>query len=475
MPVDGGHDGGGEPCGDEPRAPRSRSRCSSPAATTSPASPAPRRRSTARSTPRPNPTPTPASPPTLRSTPHPTPTPTPRPHPTPTPRPTPNPPQPPPPAKPTRPPPAPTPPPTPANTAPRPRPLAGRLRAARVIAADLDADGRLDLAAAGYDGTLHHWLQAPDRRLRPGPVLPVPGGPIDLAAGDFDGDGTLDLAVALVDARAVRLWYNRTPWTEGPLIALPGAPFALAAGDLDGDGRADLATADYHRGGADVLLAARDFAPVTHRTGVEPHGLTLRDVDRDGHLDLLVANAGTHDPARDRVSLRYGDGRGGFDAGLDLTVGDGPFWIDAADLDADGHLDLAVANYGTPGPDGYRGGDTVSILRGLGARRFAPAVDVPTGDGPTHLAIADLDRDGDLDLVTADRGDYDFARRLTTGGATLTALLNDGHAAFPTRRTIALPAAPVGVLAIDLDRDRLVELLAAVIDDWRVHRVDQRP
>ncbi len=355
--------------------------------------------------------------------------------------------------------------------------LPGRVQATRVRVVDWSGDRRPDVIAAGYEGTVRLWQQSPRRRLLEHTVLEAPLEPIDLAAGDFDGDGALDVAVAGVGDRGLWIHTRRGGgFVPGPAMALPGRPFGLAAGDVDGDGVDDLAVADFSRGGLTILRAADDFAPRLWPTGVEPHGVTLRDVDGDGHLDGLVANAGRHEAGRDRVSVRFGDGAGGFAAGVDVMVGNGPFWVDAADLDGDGRLDLVAGNYGTPirGAD-YVGGDTISVALGRGDRRFGPAVDWPTGNGPTHLALADVDRDGDVDVVTADRGDFDFGRRVARGGSTLTVLLNDGAAGFARRVTIALPAAPLGVAAADVDEDGSVELFAACLDDWRVYRVEQTP
>ncbi len=357
-----------------------------------------------------------------------------------------------------------------------PEPLSGRVQATRVLALDWSGDRRLDVLATGFEGIVRLWRQTPQRRLLEDTVLEAPLEPIDLAAGDFDGDGDLDIARVGVGDRGLWIdWQRADGFTPGPERALPGTPFGIAAGDLDGDGRDDLAVADFSRGGMTVLLAADDFEPRLWRTGVEPHGITLRDVDGDGHLDGLVANAGRHQADRDDVTVRFGDGAGGFDGRIELTVGNGPFWVDGADLDGDGIVDLVAANYGTPAGAGYEGGDTVSVLRGLGGRRFAAAVDWPTGNGPTHLVLADVDRDGDVDVVTADRGDFDFGARVARGGSTATVLFNDGAAGFARRSTIALPAAPLGVAAADVNGDGSVEILAACLDDWRVYRIGQAP
>ncbi|HYO81748.1 MAG TPA: VCBS repeat-containing protein [Bryobacteraceae bacterium] len=93
------------------------------------------------------------------------------------------------------------------------------------------------------------------------------------------------------------------------------------------------------------------------------------------------------------------------------TVGTRPRAVAVGYLNADRHLDAAVANVG----DG-----TVSILIGIPGGRFRPAaLTVQAGREPAHLDTVDLDKDGDLDLVIAN---HETSR--------VTVLLNDGNAGF---------------------------------------------
>ena len=77
---------------------------------------------------------------------------------------------------------------------------------------------------------------------------------------------------------------------------------------------------------------------------------------------------------------------------LRFDAGDGPSSLAIGDLNGDGNPDLAVANSGS---------DDVSVLLGNGNGAYQPAVSFPAGDGPAAVAIEDLDGDGNPDLAVA--------------------------------------------------------------------------
>lgn len=122
-------------------------------------------------------------------------------------------------------------------------------------------------------------------------------------------------------------------------------PRALATGDLDGDGVLDVVTANTTSNDVSVLLGAgaRIFGSETrYAVGDQPLSVTLVDVDADGALDLITANAWSDD-----VSIRLGIGDGNFGTETRLpasSFGAAPHDVAAADLDADGEVDLAIAN-----------------------------------------------------------------------------------------------------------------------------------
>ena len=86
--------------------------------------------------------------------------------------------------------------------------------------------------------------------------------------------------------------------------------------------------------------ACPDFATaVNYAAGTKPAAVAVGDVNRDGKLDLAVANT-----TSENVSILLGYGNGTFHAPTNFGVGHAPAAIAIADLSGDGKLDLAVAN-----------------------------------------------------------------------------------------------------------------------------------
>lgn len=120
----------------------------------------------------------------------------------------------------------------------------GRFRAAEVLpigpfsyavaVADLDGDGRLDLAANDHDrGAIALFLGAGDGTFRRGADLAVAGKPGEVSAADLDADGDADLIVSRYTK--LELWRNdgRGGFTQGASLATGRAPEPPAVVDLD--------------------------------------------------------------------------------------------------------------------------------------------------------------------------------------------------------------------------------------------------
>lgn len=214
--------------------------------------------------------------------------------------------------------------------------------------------------------------------------------------------------------------------------------------------------------------------------------VTLADVDRDGDLDVLVAN-GRHWAQQDWAYLNLGNGRL-LEA---LPIGAGraaSYTIASGDFDGDGDPDLAVvrdslpvaiyANRGeagfvmaqaVPGSDGAsrgallgdldgdgfedivvlrrRGADL--LIRGKGDGTFVEAVEIDgTGDGTTGGDMVDLDGDGDLDLVLARRDDHETQ-----------VLENDGSGVFVVHPLAGSRGDHRKAIARDIDGDGRIDIV----------------
>jgi hypothetical protein len=173
-------------------------------------------------------------------------------------------------------------------------------------------------------------------------------------------------------------------------------PQEIVVGDFDQDGFPDLAiTANGDKGGETTILLNdgagnfNDDQPFI--TGISTYGIAARDFNGDDILDLALAEGGL---ANYSVQVYLGDGTGQFSLLTVLTAGNFPIDLVSEDFNEDGKADLAIASNVSLG---------LSIALGNGDGTFSTPQPVPGAYGlkATDLAAADLDQDGHLDLALA--------------------------------------------------------------------------
>ena len=216
-----------------------------------------------------------------------------------------------------------------------------------------------------------------------------------VAIGDLDSDGDLDLVVANNAADTVSVLLGTGTGSFGPKTDFGTGfdPLFVSVGDLDRDGDLDLVVVNNGSASVSVLLGTGtgSFGTKTDfGTGFDPRSVAIADLDGDGNLDLAVANNGSA-----TVSVLLNTtvvSPGSFDPTVDFATGTAPSSVALGDVDRDGALDLVVANSTT---------NNVSVLLGDGAGSFGAATNFATGTAPSSVALGDVDRDGALDLVVA--------------------------------------------------------------------------
>jgi len=275
-------------------------------------------------------------------------------------------------------------------------------------------------------------------------------GPADVALRDLNADGKDDL-VAL--GRYLTIYPGRGDGTfQAPVVVSVGTQGAsVVAADLDGDGDPDLALTDdyfdYKRGAVDLVLNEGSL----RFTGLSEHftndyqnlsGAT-GDFDEDGYQDIAVGNASSATLAVSGAHVFRSNGDGTFTDGGRFEFGPEPrtrpWSMVAADLNEDGHLDLAVTDvpeygslYRSPG---------VSVLFGRGDGTFVESTHTGTGGFPVEMAAGDFNHDGHIDLALADQD----------GDAVV--LLGQGNGAFEPPARYETGPNPWTIVVSDFDGD----------------------
>ncbi len=275
--------------------------------------------------------------------------------------------------------------------------------------------------------------------------------PISVDGADFDGDGDVDVTGAmLVDSRV--LWWRNTngdgtSWAPGVVADPVGGALDVVAVDMDGDGDPDIAGASRD---TDRLLWWENVnggtSWIEHEVANGFDGadaVSPADFDGDGDMDL----AGISHNSDELGWFENLDGTGTSWASHILTSGQADFEfadeVEAADLNGDGEPDiLAVAFLG----------DVVRWWENLGGASGFLERDIATFADARAARPADLDLDGDLDVVgQGDDGVMSWRNR-------------DGTATSWTQVPIESPYINgLDVLTTDFDGDGDIDVIGSEI------------
>jgi hypothetical protein len=332
-------------------------------------------------------------------------------------------------------------------TGPAPDPTVGvDLTTANMEPADVSADGRLDLLAAGIGG--------------PGAVkilLGTPGGGLgatihlNLGMGthswvhvaDWNSDGIPDLAVSagptgVTFARGL----GAVTWTFATTVPTSSFPTNTQSADFNGDGLPDWAALFAATGHIGVSLNRGQgfhFTPVVE-TPVSPGGaydLVLGDFDNDGLLDAVTSDGSTG------IWIVHGTGGGGFGPASRIPCPGSLRAIARADLDDDGYLDVIAPNY-TLGQ--------IDVFRGSAAGLLAPK-SYASPPHPNFAVLADFDGDGALDVAV---GNYDVPQ--------LSIFRGNGAGSLLPPKTYELAHRPKLACAVDSSADGRMDLWVLLED-----------
>jgi hypothetical protein len=171
-------------------------------------------------------------------------------------------------------------------------------------------------------------------------------------------------------------------------------------------------------------------------TGTNPQSIVTGDFNHDGKLDFAQVNYSGGGAGSVNVFLGNGDGT--FQPKVNYPVGSGPDALAVADVNGDGKLDLVTGN--DTGAD-------VSVLLGNGDGTFEAQQKYNAGSFPHWVTLADLNGDGAPDIAVTNEG-----------GNTVGVLLNNGDGTFGTMKPFATAAEPYSVAAGDFRHDGKIDL-----------------
>ena len=321
-----------------------------------------------------------------------------------------------------------------------------------IVHEDFDSDGDIDIASANYlGGTVSinvndgkgYFNKQLDRKIAVEPYA--------ITSGDFDSDGDIDIASADEALFKIVVLPNEGSgqFTEDTVsYDVGGFPYSIEFHDLNGDGYNEFITTNNHELSVSILhnYGNGSFAPFKDYSfnGHHPFGLGVDDMDGDGDEDIVITNYDADlKVVETEVTIIWNEGNGTFVTHTDYEVGDSPRNLKIADIDLDGDLDIITAN---------EDGDSLTILFNLDNTSFGERRDYLVGPAPGGVEITDLNKDGYPDIVITNQQNN-----------SVSLLYNLGDGKFTTHKEYLIGSTPIYITAADYDNDGSIDIATSNI------------
>ena len=351
-----------------------------------------------------------------------------------------------------------------------------RFDSAAVALADLDSDGDVDLIGGGdyENGSVDNGAVTIRRNNGSGifgsaeiilfaNFVPMPK---ELAAGRINSDGFADIVAAVPSGRAIEGFVtvnsNGSGGFNTPVYyEASQQTFDVAIVDLDNDGDGDLITVANSSAVVTIHENPGDGSfPVLTRYEVasESDAVQSADIDNDGDIDIVVngeLDVASNDPL---LKILKNNGNGTFAPAVDYTPARNFADMKLRDINGDGFVDMIFA------PDGNYPSYHFGTALNNGNGTFAPTVVTNVfACGEGTIDAADLDGDGDLDIVLTEE------ETCPGQNARIFIFRNDGNQNFVRMTDIVLPGRlPHGLTLADLTGDGKIDIITAMPDGMGV-------
>jgi hypothetical protein len=317
---------------------------------------------------------------------------------------------------------------------------------------DLDGDGRIDLVAGGRSSGGLVWYKNPDWEKFT--INSGTGHSTDAEVGDIDGDGDNDLiSLTISEIR----WYENPEWTIHTIEKRELHDLELS--DFDDDGDIDIVARNQGEFGhnGDALHFYRQDTPSSweHRSLsiANGEGLHVVDLDNDGDQDVVIGGS-WYENSGDIIG-------GDWTAHVYTSSWTHPnAYVSSGDINGDGRLDIVLSPSELAG-ETYR----IAWFEAPSDPKMANWSEHIVTDGveAVHhfIDVADMDNDGDQDVVTAEMHQGDNPDEVKI-------YLNSGSGQSWAKQIIATTGSH-SMRAVDVDGDGDIDLFGA---NWKGSQVD---
>ncbi len=331
-----------------------------------------------------------------------------------------------------------------------------------VYAADLNGDSDVDILSAAPQVNLVNWYEndgspvLSSNKITPSAAVDIP---VALHAGDLDNDGDTDVVVASAGNSRI-VWFENNGAAEFTPRTLESGEQVRSVhmADIDSDGDMDVVAACqsfnkilvYENNGAQI------FTPRVVVTGLSmPNTVYAADVDGDHDMDIVASSYNNSTFSENKISWFENQQSSGFVTHTISTAVSYPYSVYATDMDRDGDMDVLSVSSSS---------GELYWHENNGSQVFTNRKIISTPGDPMAESVyaADIDGDGDMDVLTA------TISLVAARNKKVWWYENNGMQSF-TQRTVSTGAdAVMSIYAADVDSDGDMDIMTASLNDHRV-------